>query len=638
MRRMLSSFLFLVAGAALILAWPGIRLSQDILAAGTAGDATLGGASVRAPYFPEVCEHLTDAKVGNKAIYKKCLRGGSSSGIAKADFNGDGFGDLAIGMPRENLQNNSVQDAGAVVVIYGTSTGLNAADGSGVPVSQFWSQGAAGVPGSPEANDLFGSALAAGDFNGDGFSDLAIGVPGEDVRISGADFPNTGGVNVIYGSANGLSATDPATPPQFWSVGNFDFVFNGIETLSHDDSHFGAALAWGDFDHDGFGDLAIGIPDQDFCLPVFGGCDFIPSAGAVVIIHGSSTGLTSSVSQFWSQGPLQDGRENDDHFGATLAGGDFNGDGFSDLAVGVPSENIGSIADAGAVNVIYGSSGGLTTSGNQFWNKDSTGIIDFAASGQQFGRALATGDFNGDGKTDLAVGVPFHKLGLASGAGSVNVIYGSSNRLAATGNQILTQGELFISTVEAPEAGDNFGLALAAGDFNGDGKADLAIGVPNEDVKSALVTNLPVVDAGEVNVVYGSSTGLSRTAGPGAQIWHQEKLGAGLEAGDRFGSALTAWNFGRNHLVRVPFPPRLVATADLAIGVPFEDVLAPGSTDPTQQVADAGAVHVIYGSVVGGLSVSGGSTGSGSSQLWIQGHDGVPGGAEAGDMFGAALY
>ena len=85
---------------------------------------------------------------------------------------------------------------------------------------------------------------------------------------------------------------------------------------------------------------------------------------------------------------------------------DFNGDGFDDLAVGVPGEDIGTINSAGAVNVIYGSSGGLSCGGNQFWHQDSSGILDTAEASDQFGDALAAGDFNGDGfDDDLAVGV-----------------------------------------------------------------------------------------------------------------------------------------------------------------------------------------------------------------------------------------
>ena len=101
-----------------------------------------------------------------------------SAGAAKGDFNGDGFGDLAIGIPGEDVGGD--QDAGAVTIIYGSTNGLTAIATATVPASQFWSQDTTGILDSAEPGDSFGSALAAGDFDDDGFSDLAIGVPGED--------------------------------------------------------------------------------------------------------------------------------------------------------------------------------------------------------------------------------------------------------------------------------------------------------------------------------------------------------------------------------------------------------------------------------------------------------------------------
>ena len=209
---------------------------------------------------------------------------------------------------------------------------------------------------------------------------------------------------------------------------------------------------------------------------------------------------------------------------------DFNGDGFDDLVVGVSGEDVGGIVNAGAVNVIYGSSVGLSSSGNQIWHQDSLDILDTAKLFDAFGSALAAGDFNGDGFDDLAVGVPGEDIMGIVSAGAVNVIYGSSVGLSSTGNQIWHQDSLDI--LDTAELFDAFGSALAAGDFNGDGFDDLAVGVPDEDIG-----DIGDIDAGAVNVLYGSAAGLSSTDN---QIWRQGSpdIRNTAETNDSFGNAV----------------------------------------------------------------------------------------------------
>ena len=93
----------------------------------------------------------------------------------------------------------------------------------------------------------------------------------------------------------------------------------------------------------------------------------------------------------------------------------------------------------GAVNVIYGGPGGLSAAGNEVWSQGSEGITGTPEAGDLFGYSLAAADFNGDGFTDLAVGVPFEDQ-AATNDGAVNVIYGGPGGLSAAGNEVWSQG------------------------------------------------------------------------------------------------------------------------------------------------------------------------------------------------------
>jgi FG-GAP repeat len=534
------------------------------------------------PKVSDPCKHREER--GEKPKPKKqCLPEQTSGGVAKGDFNHDGFGDLAIGVPGEDLgtpgTDGFIIDAGAVNVIYGSTGGLKATN------NQFWTEDSPGVLGTAEEGDKFGRSLASGDFNGDGFSDLAIGIPFED----GAAV-DQGRVEVLYGSASGLTATGNQT----WAQNTA-----GILDDAEEGDSFGLALVWGDFNHDGFGDLAIGVPFEDV--------GNIIAAGAVNVIYGSARGLTATNNQFWTQDTVLGGAFSEffDFFGITLAAGDFNKDGSDDLAIGVPDENVGNISDAGEVDILYGSAGvGLTSTGSQSWTQDSAGIPDVAEPFDEFGSALAAGDFSGNGAADLAIGVRFERVGNIKDAGAVNVLYGTARSgLTATNSQFWSQNSAFV--LDACEEGDEFGETLAAGDFNGDGQSDLAIGVPLEDVGDIL-------NAGAVNVLYGSANRLTTT---GNQFWTQDTAGVldSAEVGDDFGSALTAWNFGNG------------PQADLAVGVPFEDLETNAGN-----IQDAGAVNVIYGST-NRLTTTG-------NQFWHQDVEGIFDQAEAFDNFGQALY
>lgn len=185
------------------------------------------------------------------------------------------------------------------------------------------------------------------------------------------------------------------------------------------------------------------------------------SAGAVNVLYGGAAGLSGPGSRFFTQDTPGVGgsAEPFDGFGAALSTGDFDRDGFADLAIGVPSEAVGSINLAGAVNVLYGGASGLTGSGSQFFTQDTPGVGSSAERFDIFGDALATGDFDRDGFADLAVGVTSETVGSIEFAGAVNVLYGAAAGLSGSGSQFFTQDTPGVGSIA--EAGDQFGRVLA---------------------------------------------------------------------------------------------------------------------------------------------------------------------------------
>jgi hypothetical protein len=212
-----------------------------------------------------------------------------------------------------------------------------------------------------------------------------------------------------------------------------------------------------------------------------------------------------------------------------LAAGDFNSDGYDDLAIGAPFDN-DPANDAGAVSVLYGGPSGLTAESHEYWTQQ---VLGDDIEADQFGKALAVGDYNDDGFDDLVVGAPMEDLGTVGSpiadAGAIHVIYGSTVGLRSTGSLMLSRE---LEPVDgAAAAGDQFGFSVAAGDFNCDGADDVAIGVPRDFVSYE--------DAGAVNVIYGIPVlGLFPLDD---QLWYQ---GYGLDgtrhALEEFGYAVTA--------------------------------------------------------------------------------------------------
>jgi len=471
------------------------------------------------------------------------------------DLDGDHDGEAVVGAPEEAIA--GVEAAGHTGIAYGGPSGFSGKV-KGLDVNDFEDTEAA-------EGDLFGSAVASGDFDSNGYADLIIGVPGRDT----AGREKAGAVAIYHSGPGGTKPeklVDASSP--------------GVPGSPGARARFGAALAVGDFDGDGYDDAAIGSPRRD----VAGN---IQSAGAITILYGApQLGLGGYRSGYLTQNsPGIDGATSPgDRFGSALAAGDFDGDGFADLAVGSPREDSGAKGDTGIVHILYGGPQGLTGTGSVLISASShsgrTKHVD-----DRFGEALAAGDVNGDGKDDLVVGVPGR-----NGYGAVWVFRGKGSGFRKS--LVLNRG---ILGAGKGRSGDGFGRAVAVLDMDDDGFAEIAIGAPGETADGQQ-------NAGSTYLVDGE------TAFDSSRLLWRLVQGGGLSGSarpnDELGHMLEAVDIDGDHRY------------ELIIGAPGESI--------TGNV-DAGAIHLV--------GRSGGSLYEVAGSARHQGN-GFPQNAEPGDRFG----
>jgi len=320
--------------------------------------------------------------------------------------------------------------------------------------------------------DQFGNSVGtAGDVNGDGYDDVIVGAP-----CYSHPEECEGGAVVYHGSASGL----PLVP-------------NWLVESNQAGARFGQSVGTaGDVNGDGYADVIVGAHTYT------NGQNF---EGAAAVYHGSASGL--SLLPDWGDEGDQEGA----HFGLSVGtAGDVNGDGYDDVIVGAPDYTNGQTKEGAAV-VYHGSASGLLAFPN--WGDEGD------QEGAYFGYSVGTaGDVNGDGYADVIVGAPNWTHGQEDEGGAA-LYYGSASGLSVVPNWI----------VESNMPGAEFGISVStASDVNGDGYADVIVG-------AHYYTNGQADEGGAV-VYHGSVSGLSHTPN-----WGDESNQEGARFGWSVGTA-----------------------------------------------------------------------------------------------------
>jgi hypothetical protein len=426
---------------------------------------------------------------------------------APSDFNGDGFSDAVVADPYADP--GGVSDAGQVTVQYGNSGTIG---GGSVDTLV---QGSGSVDDDPSTGDRFGTNLAAADLDNDGFTDLLVGTPFEDV----SGLADSGMAQVIWGSSSGLGKGRASTELTQSDFGRTATAGDQLGFAVDASNELGSDLPM----------VAVGVPGGN----VSGQND----AGWVGFF---TAGLNDPRAVDQESAGIPGAAEAGDRFGEAITLGMLAGTSNRvDAAVGTPGEDLGSgstaITNGGAFTIINDLYTGVVA--GQAYDQNSTGVPGTPESNDSFGQVLD--NVRAGSTTQLAVGIPSEDIGTAADAGSVQLF--SSTGTTVTPGVGLTQDTTNVT--DTSEAGDQFGRRIVlAPPGLGDTKTRLAVSATFEDgtagADQGLVQIFPLDDLGAETTYDQNSTNIDGTAA----------------AGDHFGEGLgfVAGTAERSVLVGVP--------------------------------------------------------------------------------------
>ncbi|MET7641971.1 FG-GAP and VCBS repeat-containing protein [Streptomyces sp. NPDC005438] len=385
------------------------------------------------------------------------------------DINNDGYGDSIISAPWASA--NGKERAGYVAIVYGSAKGADPGH------RQIIHRDLDGIEGEIGESGYFGKRTVARDFDGDGFTDVAV-----QSSASGNNQPT-----ILWGGEDGItsgSQIDGAhrTWGAFMTAGDFDGDGNVdlvARNLDLDGGQF--RVLYGPFDREGKprrGEVPDFSKDKSIKDVVAGDVNG-DGRDDLFTMHNNES--LPGHTYFWKGGA--DGLSvPEKHFDKAVHGtvGDVDGDGYGDLVVRLSPHSLADLpSDPGRIKVLYGSKDGPGERSTTI-DQDTPGVPGTSETSDQFGTALTAGDVNGDGYADIGVGVPGEGLDKEKEyTGAVVLLKGSKGGLSGTGSQAFHQDTPGVPGVA--EWGDHFGTDVTLRDTDGDGLDDLAIGAPRED-------------------------------------------------------------------------------------------------------------------------------------------------------------
>lgn len=393
----------------------------------------------------------------------KLIIWGESSGdqlgtsLTSGDYDDDGLDDLAIGAFNAYDDGNR---PGKVYVLYGRTL-------ANKQVIDLSDENAGAVLVGPSDGSQFGLSLANGDINNDGIDDLVIGAPAAKNLLEN----NSGMVYAVYGRKGGF-----ARRQIFTKEGMADLKINGQQA----DEKFGSSIAIGDVSNDKKADILIGAPGYN--------TEINKEVGRVYIFT-----KTSSISNTLKTSTATiDGSGERGWFGFDIQTGDFNKDKAMDFLIS--SFPYGTRSNTGEISAFYGA-GKFSHEGAAYKAVEVRDFVIDQPSGQAFlGARLLLADFNEDDKDDIIAGAPGIGFPQSREAGDVYIVYSNS---AGFEKQYSVKNKLLTSIIHGENADDWFGYSLAAADFNGDGRTDLAIGSRYSSVENG-------VNNGKIFILHGT--------------------------------------------------------------------------------------------------------------------------------------